>query len=106
MAKIVRLNESDLTRIVRKIISEQEQQELAFNIVNSTKLKNLADQALSNLSVRELISLKRGLNNIGIYENPSLSDAVTVGNIAVQQSKEQRTSVLPNIRKHNRRNHL
>jgi hypothetical protein len=89
MAKIVRLNESDLTRIVRKIISEQEQQELAFNIVNSPKLKNLADQALSNLSVRELISLKRGLNNIGIYENPSLSDAITVGNIAVQQSKEQ-----------------
>jgi hypothetical protein len=33
--------------------------------------------------------LKRDLNNIGIYENPSLSDAITVGNIAVQQSKEQ-----------------
>jgi hypothetical protein len=89
MAKIVKLNESDLTRIVKRIISEQEQQELAFNIVNSPKLKNLADQALSNLSVRELVSLKRDLNNIGIYENPSLSDAITVGNIAVQQSKEQ-----------------
>ena len=89
MAKIVKLNESDLTRIVKRLISEQEQQELAFNIVNSPKLKNLADQALSNLSVRELVSLKRDLNNIGIYENPSLSDAITVGNIAVQQSKEQ-----------------
>jgi hypothetical protein len=39
MAKIVKLNESDLTRIVKRIISEQEQQELAFNIVNSPKLK-------------------------------------------------------------------
>jgi hypothetical protein len=89
MAKIVKLNESDLTRIVRRIISEQEQQELVFNIVNSPKLKNLADQALSSLSVRELISLKGDVNNIGIYDNPSLSDAMTVGNIAVQQSKEQ-----------------
>jgi hypothetical protein len=89
MAKIVRLNESDLTRIVKRIISEQEQQELALNIVNSPKLKNLADQALSSLSVRELISLKRDLDNIGIDKNTSLSDAMTVGNIAVQQSKEQ-----------------
>jgi hypothetical protein len=89
MAKIVRLNESDLTRIVKRIISEQEQQELAFNIVNSPKLRNLADQALSSLSVRELISLKRDLDNIGIDKNTSLSDAMTVGNIAVQQSKEQ-----------------
>jgi hypothetical protein len=89
MAKIVKLNESDLTRIVRRIISEQEQQELVFNIVNSPKLKNLADQALSSLSVRELISLKKNLENFGIGKNTSLSDAITVGNIAVQQSKEQ-----------------
>ena len=89
MAKIVRLNESDLTRIVRKIISEQEQQELAFNIVNSPKLKDLTDQVLSNLSTRELISLKKNLENFGIDKNTSLSDALNTGNIAVQQSKEQ-----------------
>lgn len=89
MAKIVRLNESDLTRIVRKIISEQEQQELAFNIVNSPKLKDLTDQALSNLSTRELISLQKNLRNFGIDKNTSLSDALNAGNIAVQQSKEQ-----------------
>ena len=89
MVKIVRLNESDLTRIVRKIISEQEQQELAFNIVNSPKLKDLTDQVLSNLSTRELISLKKNLENFGIDKNTSLSDALNTGNIAVQQSKEQ-----------------
>lgn len=89
MAKIVRLNESDLTRIVRKIISEQEQQELAFNIINSPKLKDLTDQVLSNLSTRELISLKKNLENFGIDKNTSLSDALNTGNIAVQQSKEQ-----------------
>ena len=89
MVKIVRLNESDLTRIVRKIISEQEQQELAFNIINSPKLKDLTDQVLSNLSTRELISLKKNLENFGIDKNTSLSDALNTGNIAVQQSKEQ-----------------
>lgn len=89
MAKIVRLNESDLTRIVRKIISEQEQQELAFNIINSPKLKDLTDQVLSNLSTRELISLQKNLGNFGIDKNTSLSDALNTGNIAVQQSKEQ-----------------
>jgi hypothetical protein len=88
MAKIVRLNESDLTRIVRKIISEQEQQELAFNIVNSPKLKDLTDQVLSNLSTRELISLQKNLENSGIDKNTSLSDALNVGNIAVHHSQE------------------
>jgi hypothetical protein len=89
MSRVIRLSESDLTRIVRRIISEQEQQELAFNIVNSPKLKDLTDQVLSILSTRELISLKKNLENFGIDKNISLSDAITVGNIAVQQSKEQ-----------------
>jgi hypothetical protein len=88
MAKIVRLNESDLTRIVRKIISEQEKQELAFNIVNSPKLKDLTDQVLSNLTTRELISLQKNLENFGIDKNTSLSDALNVGNIAVHHSQE------------------
>jgi hypothetical protein len=87
MAKIVKLNESDLTRIVKRIISEQEQQELAFNIVNSPKLKDLTDQVLSNLSTRELISLQKNLENFGIDKNTSLSDALNTGNIAVQHSQ-------------------
>jgi len=89
MSKVIRLSESDLTRIVRRVISEQEQQELVMNIVNSPKLKGLADQALSNLSARELVSLKKNLNSVGIDDNTSLSDAVNAGKIAVQQSKEQ-----------------
>jgi len=89
MAKVISLSESDLTRIVRRVISEQEQQELVMNIVNSPKLKGLADQALSNLSARELVSLKKNLNSVGIDDNTSLSDAVNAGKIAVQQSKEQ-----------------
>lgn len=88
MAKIIKLNESDLTRIVRKIISEQEQQELVFNIVNSPKLKDLTDQALSNLSTRELMSLQKNLENFGIDENTSLSDALNAGNIALHHSQE------------------
>ena len=88
MAKIVKLNESDLTRIVKRIISEQEQQELAFNIVNSPKLKDLTDQVLSNLTTRELISLQKNLENFGIDKNTSLSDALNVGNIAVHHSQE------------------
>jgi acetolactate synthase small subunit len=88
MGRVIRLSESDLTRIVRRIISEQEQQELVMNLVNSPKLKDLADQAISNLSARELISIKNNLNNVGIDENPSLSDAVNAGNIAVQKSTE------------------
>ncbi len=64
MAKVISLSESELTRIVRRVISEQEQQELVMNIVNSPKLKGLADQALSNLSARELVSLKKnGISN-------------------------------------------
>lgn len=89
MAKVISLSESELTRIVRRVISEQEQQELVMNIVNSPKLKGLADQALSNLSARELVSLKKNLNSVGIDDNTSLSDAVNAGKIAVQQSKEQ-----------------
>lgn len=88
MTKILRVNESYLTKIIRKIISEQERQEFALNIINSPKLKDLTDQALSNLSTRELISLKNNLENFGIDENTSVYDALNIGNIAVQHSQE------------------
>lgn len=89
MSKVIRLTESDFYRLVSKVITEQQQEELAQKIVNSPKLKSLTDEALSNLSTRELISIKNNLNSVGIDGDTSLSDAVNAGNLALQQSKEQ-----------------
>ena len=43
MAKIVRLTESDLTRLVKKVINEQEKAELASQLVNSPRLSKMVD---------------------------------------------------------------
>ena len=58
MAKIVRLTESDLTRLVKKVINEQEKAELASQLVNSPRLSKMVDNVLGNLNPRELSNIK------------------------------------------------
>ena len=62
MAKIVRLTESDLTRLVKKVINEQEKAELASQLVNSPRLSKM----------------ESSLRSVGIGPNTDVIDAITI----------------------------
>ena len=78
MAKIVRLTESDLTRLVKKVINEQEKAELASQLVNSPRLSKMVDNVLGNLNPRELSNIKSSLRSVGIGPNTDVIDAITI----------------------------
>ena len=78
MAKIVRLTESDLTRLVRKVINEQEKAELASQLVNSPRLNKMVDNVLGNLNPRELNNIKSSLRSAGIGPNTDVIDAIKI----------------------------
>jgi hypothetical protein len=78
MAKLVRLTESDLTRLVRRVINEQEKADLASKLVNSPRLSKMVDNVLGNLNPRELNNIKSSLRSVGIGPNTDVIDAITI----------------------------
>jgi hypothetical protein len=78
MAKIVRLTESDLTRLVRRVVNEQAKADIATELVNSPRLNKMVDNVLGNLNPRELNNIKSSLRSIGIGPNTDVIDAITI----------------------------
>ena len=78
MAKLVRLTESDLTRLVKRVINEQEKADLASKLVNSPRLNKMVDNVLGNLNPRELNNIKSSLRSVGIGPNTDVIDAITI----------------------------
>ena len=59
MKKVIRLTESDLTRIVKRIIRENEEQKITDEVTNII---------LNNISKEDLLTLGKLYNSIGEYE--------------------------------------
>ena len=78
MKKIVKLTESDLRKLVKRVIVEQEQIELASQVINSPKFNRLIDNALEGVSTKEMMKLKNGLSSIGIDSKTSPSVAISI----------------------------
>jgi|LakMenEpi03Aug12_release.lakeMendotaPanAssembly.Ray.scaffolds.fasta_scaffold615559_2 hypothetical protein len=78
MAKVISLSESDLTRIVKRVIKEQEQIELASEVVISPKLNKLIDKSLESLSFKEMDNIQNSLNSIGINSGTSPITAISI----------------------------
>jgi hypothetical protein len=87
MGKIVRLTERDLSRLVRRVIKEEEEQdEIAGNvesILNKPKVEMKIEDIYSNLSGDEKRKLESSLNDLGInaYTSPKEAHAA-VQNVA------------------------
>jgi len=71
--KTIRLTELDMTRLIRKVILEQE---IKGNILSSIENKidkpiisNKFDQIISNMSYRDIFKLKKAFDNLGIDAN-------------------------------------
>jgi hypothetical protein len=79
MARIIRLTESDLSNLVRRVIREEEEQdEIAGNvesILNKPKVEMKIEDIYSNLSDDEKRKLESSLNNLGIDEYTSPKEA-------------------------------
>jgi hypothetical protein len=70
MKKIIRLTESDLTRIVKRIIRENEEQQITDEVTNII---------LNNISKEDLLTLGKLYNSIGEDEFKDVVDSVIEG---------------------------
>jgi acetolactate synthase small subunit len=77
MSKIIRLTESDLTKIVKKVITEQEETKAADKIekvIETPKVLDRLEDIVSNMSEREKMKLKNTLDDLGIDEYSSAKE--------------------------------
>lgn len=74
MKKVIRLSESDLTRIVKRVIKEEQEERIASKIEDVIEQPNVEikiEDIYSNFSDRDKEKLKNVLDNLGIDENSS-----------------------------------
>jgi len=78
MKKIIRLTESDLTKIVKRVIREQEENSMIANkveqIIDSPRIESKIENVISDLSPEEIEDLKNTLDSLGINSFSSASD--------------------------------
>jgi hypothetical protein len=102
MKKIVRLTESDLTRIVKRVIVEEENTNMIANraedIVNLPKVEMKIEDIYSNMSNKDKQQLKMALDNLGVDENSSAKEIhskienVISDNMGGEMSEEEEES--------------
>ena len=78
MRKVIRLTESDLLRIVKRVVNEQtEETELSTKVekvINNPKVEMKIEDIYSNLDDDDKMELQNALNNLGIDENSSAKE--------------------------------
>lgn len=77
MARIITLTERDLTRIVKRVIKENQDEKIANkveDVINQPKVEMKIEKIYSNLSDEDKMRLKMVLDNLGIDENSSAKD--------------------------------
>ncbi len=89
MSRVIRLTESELTRLVKRVIKEQEQLELASEIVHSPKLNRMVDKALNMLTPKELSNVQNTLSSIGISSNTNPLTAISIADDLVDSTSSE-----------------
>lgn len=77
MKKIVRLTESDLTKIVKRVITEQKNIDTATKVekvIETPKIENKLERIVSNMTEKDINKLKRTLEELGIDEYSSAEE--------------------------------
>lgn len=102
MKKIVRLNESDLVNIVKRVITEEENTNMIANkaetIVNSPKVEMKIEDIYSNMSDKDKQQLQMVLDKLGVDENSSAKEIhnkienVVSDNMGGEMSEEEEES--------------
>lgn len=77
MQKIIKLTEGDLSRIVKRVIKEEQEKNMSTKveeIINLPKVEAKIEDIYSNLSDDQKETLKMVLDNLGVDENSSPSE--------------------------------
>jgi hypothetical protein len=94
MKKVVRLTESDFTKIVKRVIKENEEEGMVVNkvenFVEKPKVQNYINNMISKLSDEEIQELENSLEDLGIDGN---SSAEEIHDIVVNNSESQNTEM-------------
>jgi hypothetical protein len=94
MKKIIRLTESDLTKMVKRVIKENEEEGMVVNkvenFVEKPKVQNYINNMISKLSDEEIQELENSLEDLGIDGN---SSAEEIHDIVVSNSESQNTEM-------------
>ena len=77
MKKIIRLTESDLARIVKRVIKENQEEKIAdkvAEVIELPKVEMKIEDIYSNLSDEDKMNFKMVLDNLGIDENSTAKE--------------------------------
>ena len=74
MKKIVRLTESDLNRIVKRIIKEQDEITAVEEIISNPSVERAAAEVISQMSPKDIRNIKNTFNNLGVSPNSSFGE--------------------------------
>lgn len=74
MLKVIRLSESDLNRLVKKIVREQNELALVDKVTNNPQVEKAADEAVSQMSSKDIKNVKRSFSRLGVSTNSSFDE--------------------------------
>jgi len=74
MKKVIRLTESDLTKIIRRVIREQENEVEIEDVLNSPKVEKAAEEVVNQMSSKDLQDLKRAFSMLGVSPTSSFGE--------------------------------
>jgi hypothetical protein len=93
MKKVIRLTESDLTRIIKRVVMEQNNESKlaikAERLLHSPKVEMKIEDVFSNLSDEDKEELSNILNQLGIDENSSIEEVYKVIQNSVSNYEDQ-----------------
>lgn len=77
MKKIIRLTEGDLTRIVKRVIKENEDSKMSHKVeqvIENPKVEMKIEDVYSNLTIEDKEKLQKILDNLGVDANSSAKE--------------------------------
>ena len=74
MKKVIRLTESDLTKIIRRVIREQETESSIEDVLNSPRLEKAAENVVDQMSSEDLKNLKNAFSTLGVSPSSSFGE--------------------------------
>jgi len=90
MKKIIRLTESDLNRMVKRIIREQSEEAVMDAVIHSPRIEHVAEKVVSEMSPKELNSIKNAFSLLGVSPSSSFSEVKSaVENLGLESNDSE-----------------
>lgn len=74
MKNIVKLTESDLVRLVKRVINEQQEEATIGEIIHNPRIERTAEQVVNQMSRKDLNDLKNAFSMLGVSPSSSFGE--------------------------------